>query len=381
MGRGSHHASRAAALVVLLAAGCARLLDWDDLRVDPGSDASLEAAVDTGFDAAQDAAETGPTSARWPERPAGATTPGGGKTLFWVARRIFLGSQDHDGAPVTDAWRGWGYDLDGRCTTEASDPAVHCKPVGPPSGVRDGDGCRDNNYGARFMGPVVAGTKRAFEDEFMTSLVSGAATWVLRLDDVGDGDDDPYVPGALYVAASTATPPKFDGSETRAILSTSVVDGDLEKPVVRFPKGYLRDGTWVSGELAPADLRLPFGKRNSTPLSFRAVVLTTRLAPDRTTATSGVVAGVLSVPAFVAFFTPLAADFKLCPGDPIYTGIVDGIARYPDLSLDAPSLQDPSKTCDGISMGLGFELAPIPPPTTVTPPPTPTAVCGDAGTD
>lgn len=366
---------------LLLGVGCAQVLGWDDLRVetaDATSDTPSEGAVDTG---APDA-ETGPTSARWPDRPAGAATPGGGKTLWWVAKRIYFGTLNHDGAATPEAWREWGYDLDGRCTNTADlgGPST-CKAVSDPGVLLDGDLCRDNNFGARFLGLLVAGTKSSFEADTVTSLLGGSATWALKLEDVGDGDDDPYVPGAFYVTTSTDTPPKFDGTDLRDVLSDSVVGGDLGQPVTRFEKGYLRGGTWVSGELGPATLRIPFGGKGSAPLGFSAMVMTTRLSADRTKATGGVLAGVMSVPAFEAFLSPIAADAKICPGDPLYKSIVGAIARYPDLSLGAPSLQDPTKTCDGVSMGLGFELAPILTPTKIVTPPPPVSNCGDAGAD
>ncbi|MBL8716665.1 MAG: hypothetical protein JNL79_11750 [Myxococcales bacterium] len=364
-----------------LGVGCAQLLGWDELQVgasDATTDAPSEGAVDTG---AADA-EAGVSSARWPDRPPGATTSGGGKTLWWVAKRIYFGTLNHDGAATPEAWREWGYDLDGRCTGTAdlSGPTT-CKAVSDPSVLLDGDLCRDNNFGARFLGLLVAGTKSSFESDTVTSLLGGSATWVLKLEDVGEGDDDPYVPGAFYVTTSTDTPPKFDGTETRDILADSVIGGDLGTPVTRFEKGYLRGGTWVSGELGPATLRIPFGGKGSAPLGFSAMVMTTRLSTDRTKAGGGVLAGVMSVPAFEAFLSPIAADAKICPGEPLYKSIVGAIARYPDLSLGAPSLQDPTRTCDGVSMGLGFELAPILPPTRVVALPPPASNCGDAGTD
>lgn len=369
----------AGSLALLVGSGCAQIVGFDDLRAaaDGGSDATTDAASDVAPEA-----DAGSPSARWPERPPGSATAAGGKSLWFVAKRIYFGTLDHDGAPTADAWREWGYDLDGRCTSDVAAAATgHCKPVADPSYLVDGAACRDNNFGARFLSLLVAGTKSNFEADTVTSLLGGSATWMLRLDDVGDGDDDPYVPGAFYVTGSTDDPLKFDGTDLRDVLGDSLVGGDLEKPITRFPKGYLKGGVWVSGELAAATLRIPFGKKASAPLAYDAMVMTTKLSTDRAKATGGVLAGVLSVSAFEAFLAPIAADSKICPGDPLYKSIVGAIARYPDLSLGAPSLQDPSKTCDGVSMGIGFELAPVKPPTNVVPVAPPPSGCGDAGVD
>lgn len=369
----------AVAFALCAAGGCAQLVGYDELRA--AADASADATIDAAADAAPEVDATSP-SARWPERPPGAAAPGGGKSLWFVAKRIYFGTLDHDGAATPDAWREWGYDLDDRCTTSVAAAAEgHCKPVGDPTYLVDGLACRDNNFGARFLSLLVAGTKSNFEADTVSSLLGGSATWMMRFDDVGEGDDDPYVPGAFYVTSATDDPPRFDGTDLRDVLSDSVVGADLDKPITRFPKGYLKGGVWVSGELTAATLRIPFGKRASAPLAYDAMVMTTKLSADRTKASGGVLAGALSVPAFEAFLAPIAADSKICPGDPLYKSIVGAIARYPDLSLGAPSLQDPTRSCDGVSMGVGFELAPVKPPAKVVPVTPPVSNCGDAGVD
>ena len=53
------------------------------------------------------------------------------------------------------------------------------------------------------------------------------------------------------------------------------------------------------------------------------------------------------------------------------------IAQASDILTDGT--QDPTKPCDGISIGLGFDGALVQLGTPVAPPPPPTNPCGDGG--
>jgi hypothetical protein len=62
---------------------------------------------------------------------------------------------------------------------------------------------------------------------------------------------------------------------------------------------------------------------------------------------------------------PVAASAGLCPGNPLYDGLITKMLTFPDVVIGAPNLQDTTKTCDGLSVGLGFELKPIQPLTQI----------------
>jgi hypothetical protein len=56
------------------------------------------------------------------------------------------------------------------------------------------------------------------------------------------------------------------------------------------------------------------------------------------------------------------------------------VQRFPDVVIGAPNLQDTTVQCDGLSLGLAFDVAPIQPVTEIVDPPPPTPdPCSDAG--
>ena len=70
----------------------------------------------------------------------------------------------------------------------------------------------------------------------------------------------------------------------------------------------------------------------------------------------------------------------MCPGSSVYTSVIDNIKRSADLYVDSPTLQDETKTCNGLSVGIGFLAAPIRPVTAVVDEPRVNLdKCGDAG--
>jgi hypothetical protein len=100
-----------------------------------------------------------------------------------------------------------------------------------------------------------------------------------------------------------------------------------------------------------------------------------KLDPTHTKVTGGIIAGVLTTSDFEAQLTQVAGMFdpSLCTG-PTIDSILAQIAQASDILHDGT--QDPSKTCDGISIGLGFDAAADQLGPSVAPPPPPPDPCG-----
>jgi hypothetical protein len=65
-----------------------------------------------------------------------------------------------------------------------------------------------------------------------------------------------------------------------------------------------------------------------------------------------------------------------CPGSSASSVVLAMIDQSADLSSDAPGLQDPTSTCNAISIGLGFTMLPLAsPPTLTTIEPLSTSAC------
>ena len=76
-------------------------------------------------------------------------------------------------------------------------------------------------------------------------------------------------------------------------------------------------------------------------------------AADRKGATSGRIGGVLNTEEFVAEMKKVGALLNDCDSL-LFAGLLTQARQSSDIMADGT--QDPTKVCDGISMGLGFEM-------------------------
>lgn len=324
-----------------------------------------------------------------PARPAGATTPTGARSL-WLGVKHFHFAHSNDALKKPGAWEDWGWDIDGLCTgavpTEQVGSCQRSSKVTPDQ-VRDGNRCRDNNFGSQIV-PQLSIYNNQFENETNAALLEGKPTWLFVLEDLGDGADDPYVPAKLYLVAGMPdkTRPAWDGTDIRQVLPRSVTGTDPKAAVVTFPKGYLKDNVWVSGEPAKFDFALPIGATGELqPMQIQAGIIAFQLNPAHSNVVDGTgqVAGAMPVSGLEGFLKPfLLTQTTFCPGIPAYTNLIETAKTYADVYLEAPKLQDSSKPCDGVSIGFGINLSPVAEPNALgTEKPAATGGCGDAGTD
>ncbi len=323
-----------------------------------------------------------------PPRPAGPAAPSSPSRTLWLGVKHFHFAHSNDSLKTPNAWQDWGWDIDGQCTGgTASQQGGTCRrsPKIGPDQVRDGNGCRDNNFGSQIVAQLNI-YKNSFENDTNNGLLEGNAAWIFVLEDLGDGADDPYVPGKLYLAAPypPKTRPAWDGTDVRQILPRSV-DGDLAKPKVTFPKGYLRNNVWVSGDPQAFEFHLPIGDTGELmPMPVHSGIIGFTLKPDHTNAIDGTgqVAGAIALSDVEAFLKPfLVTQTPFCPGTGGYDNLLQTIDTYADVVVGAPKLQDPSKDCDGVSFGIGINLAPVAPAVALGTEVTPSvgACGGDAG--
>lgn len=377
--------------VAIGAAGCAQILGYGDLH-ERGADASTtDAPIDLGnpeiaTDTIDASVDSGPPPVHLPDRPTGAAAPSGkGKTLWFIVKHYFLATQLRDGTQSSDAWKVLGWDIDHVCTgaKESEANTGTCKRVdgADPDVLVDGDGCRDNNFG-EWVIPKIGTINPSFEDDSNKSLTRGGSTWIFEIEDLDDGPDDPYAPGFLVRAVPTpgTLSPKYDGTDVREASSDTVIAGDLKRPAVRFADGYVRGNHWVSGNPTSFEVRVPLGNL-SADLPLAGATFDYVLSTDHKTATNGTIAGAIPWAQFETLLKPIAERAGFCPGSDLYTSFVKTVSKFPDVVVESATLQDVNVTCDGISIGLGFDLAPLQPVTTVTDPPPPSPSKCDAGVD
>lgn len=363
------------------------LAGYDDLEVAPAADAAVAdtGASDVATEAGGDATDGAAVPVTPPGPPVGEAKPSGkGKTLWFAVDRLLLGQLDPaTSAPSGTAWRALGHDIDGVCTgaTESKENTNTCRrPAGAgQDSLIDGDGCRDNNFGSKFI-PLSAVYLSTLEADTNARLKDGASTLLFALADLDDGPDDPYVVGSLYSASKWkdygVTPPKWDGTDLRDVTDDSVTGGDLEKPVARFV-GYLRGNVWVSGAPQAMRLGLPF---NTIPVTLPLVggTLTVALDGKHDRPLGGAVSGGLPLRAIDEVLAPIADVAGVCPGTTLYTSLTTTVRRMADLVEGQPRLQATTIECDTLSVGLGFSAVVVRPPTTAVPRPAFGGKC-DAG--
>lgn len=290
-----------------------------------------------------------------------------GERRWFVLRSVDLGLRD------TNAWKQIGFDLDRRTTTsdDSKDSLNSCKrATGSPVRVlTDGVDGIDNAFGQHVMS-IIKSIKSDAEPVANAEIANGGYTLLLRIDGAV-GTDNASAPGALYAAGAHVGAPTFTAEDRWPVWSTTLADGvDLEKPLRKFPLGYVRNGTWVSGEIGegPEPIWFPlFG-----PLQMNmSTLLSVELASGK-----GTLAGALPTTELVAMGTRWAAKFGVCKGSAGFDAVLSMLEGTADLVLGAPDLQDPSRACNAVSVGIGFQLAPVAAPTSViAPPPADDAMC------
>src|SRR5262249_13582863 len=95
-------------------------------------------------------------------------------------------------------------------------------------------------------------------------------------------------------------------------------------------------------------------------LNIKSALISVDLNPDNQGGTNGTIAGVIETEELVTQIGSVAATFdtSFCdPNSPTLLSILNQLRQASDIMKDGT--QNPSATCDGISIGIGFNLKPI----------------------
>ena len=277
------------------------------------------------------------------------------KTL--AVSKLFLGSTNRDGSPNTaSGWKKYGFNLDGKISTEASKDL--CKPregANPANIYPDGDGGIDNSFGRNIL-PVVRAAAPDAESSVNDSLKEGSFTLLLHINKLCPEAEYNPLDARLYGGASLQMPPKFDGTDEWPVIAELLENpADITSSKVKFPQSYLIENTWVSGTNAPINLSLNVAGF-SLNLTIGNAVLAMKLSDDHKSATEGTIAGVLETDVLTKELRKVVAAFdeSFCEENATVDSILTQIEQASDIMKDGS--QDPNSVCDGISIGLGFEM-------------------------
>ncbi|MSP24156.1 MAG: hypothetical protein EXR75_03125 [Myxococcales bacterium] len=298
---------------------------------------------------------------------------GDGSGYIYAVNKLFLGETDRKGSPKSDAWEEYGFDLDNKISTKTSTDLCKPRPGAIPASVRvDGKGGVDNSFGKNLI-PIIASLAQNPSATINENILAGDFTIITRIDKLGTGADYRNLSSLLYVGANLGKPAAFDGTDEWPISPALLADPtDIDSSLVKFPKSYVNANTWVSGTPTPLDLTIAVAGFSLTLKISKALVVMD-LAADRKSTSLGVIAGVIPVEELIAELKKVAGAFsaELCTGN-TFESIAEQIRQASDILDDGT--QDPTKECNAISIGLGFEsksikLGPVAPASPLPPDP------------
>lgn len=294
-----------------------------------------------------------------------------------------LGITRPDGEPTTEAWKQYGFNLDGVCTSAADSETSKgtCQRIAGSEAdtLTDGDACIDNNFGSKLI-PMIRALDPQAEVKIGDGIKKGALTLVVRVEDLPEGAGPAN--GQLFAARARGSGAALDGSDVWDIDTTSVVGGDLLKPNATLTGAVTVEGGKRVWSGAAAELPLPAvfisGARGVIAVSGARIDID--LDSGR-----GTIAGYASIGSVKSVVSGVLANQKLCPGQMLYETVMTNIGRTADMPAKLP--HDPGQPCAALSLGLGVELVggslgnvvptPKPPPD----PCAPDAGPKDSGTD
>jgi hypothetical protein len=285
--------------------------------------------------------------------PSTCPVPSGEGTVLALSK-IFLGDTDPDGThDPQSGWKHFGFNLDGKTSTKASNDLCHPAGGAAPAVVYpDGDFGIDNGFGKSLL-PIFLGLSSDLSEKVNAEIAAGQESFLVHLVGLGQGPDTCGLQARYYLGSKLGAPPAWNGSD-----AWPVDPGLLANPqdVASTTEALLVDVT--ANQLVtkvPSTLRLALDL-DGLPLvlNIQHARLTMKLDPNHDGAQGGIIAGILDTEAFIQQLkTGIGLfDKSLCTGSTI-DGISNQIRQASDILKDGT--QDPNKTCDGISIGIGFE--------------------------
>jgi len=275
---------------------------------------------------------------------------------------IYWGSRTFDGVESAGAWKSFGYDIDHQTTTTSF--GNHCKPrsgAAAASVFPDGDFGIDNAFG-KLLVPVLKtalSSRGDLEEASNETISAGQRTLLFDLPTLGTGSNYDPVAGAYFGGRNQT------GEDWQKAPSS--FNGDT--PKLQFPAAYVREDTWVSG-IAEGDLDISFG--GAFVIHLHHVVVTGPLDGAREQIVHGMISGVLDTEEFASTIGEYlgAIDVSFC--GVAGSGVMNQMRQASDIMNDGTQSQS---TCNGISIGLGFDAVAVTAVGLAPPDPTPVDPC------
>jgi len=323
----------------------------------------------------------------------------------YALHKLYMGDTDRMGVTNPDAWKSFGYDLDGKITTSTSTDVCTLVAGASKSVQVDGTGGTDNSFGANIM-PIIGTLDSTASQTVNNTIEQGSFTVLTYVEGFDDsagnmtsatGLTGVLLAGGNYPAAHDGGAPTWDmtthwpvrpellscypsgGSDNCTATTDPIMAAD-----VKFPSAFQTKGTFVNGTPSLLSLSLTIGGNTITLNVHSAVVSFDPQMPG--SVTNGTIAGVINTEELISGLKTIAGHIStsLCSGS-AFQSIASQIQQTSDIVVSGDMVSNtPGTTCNGISVGLGFDATEIAIPTGADIAPMTLAgpdPCADAGTD
>ena len=311
------------------------------------------------------------TSITAPAKPSGPATTVTAEHNYALSK-LYLGDTDRAGASNQLAWKTFGYNIDNKITTKDSTDVCGLASGASKSTQTDGNGGIDNSFGENILPIILTTAGQDAAKKINDSITQGKFTIMIDVTGLDDANAKQTATGltGFLNAGGTFDPtpggmkqPTFttvDDWPVRPELLTSPTDAKSSK--IKFPDAYVVNGTFVNGSPGNLTLNLAIGGV-ALDLTITNAVITF----DHTGAgkgANGTIAGVINTEDLISKLKTVAGRIStsLCQGS-AFESIAQQIRQASDIKADGTNTS--GSTCDGISIGLGFDASEIALPKTV----------------
>lgn len=284
--------------------------------------------------------------------PPASCTNADGSVL--AVSQLLVGDTNHNGQPSAQAWTSYGFDLDAQTSTGAN-LGTHCQPYAGtnPASLADGPNGIDNSWGRNII-PIITGLNATFGADVNAQIDMGNQTLVFFFEQLAGGDAT-GVRTMVWPGAPLGKPPSGVATDCWSVEADTVTDPmDLFSAKTTYPNATVTAGHWVSGDptLLRLDIEAPgFGFQ----LPIHAARMEVQLNANLDNGSGGQIGGVIPVTDLIETFRDAFGlfDQNLCSGS-TFEALAEQLRRAADTMADGT--QNPNAICDGVSIGLGFEL-------------------------
>lgn len=294
----------------------------------------------------------------------------GGRSF--VAQNVYLGDTDLDGGADPNAWAQFGTDIDGIDTTDAESSGV-CTPVSgaSPAVAIDGANGIDNSFGKNVL-PVFAQLGASgFSASLDESIATGGPSLMVNLKGLTDDPNQTAtsLDAQLISVVHPDRVPTWTASDLWNVYMSGLVNGTIPSGgKARFATSSITSGVWSSGSFGDVSLTLAFGTASLDVVVHHASVSFTHSSAHN--ATNGIVSGVVKTSELLTSVQIVLAQSGLCA---VSTELLPQIAAASDIMQYGTNAS--GETCDGISIGIGFDAIESASPNAIASDPVPGAGC------